>query len=96
MEKEIKIFKEEVLLCTKCELCKTRTSVVFGEGNPYAEIFVIGEGPGNDEDVQGRPFVGRSGQLLDKILLAGGFTREENLFIGNIVKIGRASCRERV
>lgn len=86
MEKEFKLFKSEVQSCTKCDLHKTRKSVVFGEGNPYAEIFVIGEGPGHDEDIQGRPFVGKSGQLLDKILEAGGFQREEHLFIGNIVK----------
>jgi len=86
MEKEFSLFKSEVQLCTKCELHKTRKSVVFGEGNPYAEIFVIGEGPGHDEDVQGKPFVGKSGQLLDKIFEAAGFNREENLFIGNVVK----------
>lgn len=86
MEKEFNLFKNEVLACTKCELCKTRKSVVFGEGNPYAEIFVIGEGPGHDEDVKGRPFVGKSGQLLDKIFVACGFNRRDHLFIGNIVK----------
>ncbi|MFC2118000.1 uracil-DNA glycosylase [Bacteroidota bacterium] len=86
MEKEFNLFKKEVLRCTECSLCKTRNSVVFGEGNPYAEIFVIGEGPGHDEDIQGRPFVGRSGQLLRKIFEVCGFSYEEHLFIGNIVK----------
>ncbi|NTW52406.1 MAG: uracil-DNA glycosylase [Chlorobiaceae bacterium] len=71
--------------CRQCRLSQTRKNVVFGEGNPEAGVFVIGEAPGADEDAQGRPFVGRSGQLLDKILLAIGFEREE-VYIGNIVK----------
>jgi len=53
MEKEFNLFREEVIKCTKCDLYKTRNNVVFGEGNPYAEIFVIGEGPGHDEDIKG-------------------------------------------
>jgi len=60
--------------------------VVFGEGHPDAEIFLIGEGPGRDEDLTGRAFVGRSGQLLDKILAACGFNRKDHVFIGNILK----------
>jgi DNA polymerase len=71
--------------CRKCRLAETRKSVVFGEGNPQAGLFVIGEAPGADEDAQGRPFVGRSGQLLDKILLAIGFERKD-VYIGNIIK----------
>jgi len=71
--------------CRKCRLAETRNSVVFGEGNPKARVFVIGEAPGADEDAQGRPFVGRSGQLLDKILLAIGFERSD-VYIGNIIK----------
>lgn len=78
--------KQEVLSCTKCELSRSRNNVVFGEGNPESKIFLIGEGPGRDEDLQGRPFVGKSGQLLDKILAACGFNRKEHVFIGNIVK----------
>ncbi len=78
--------KEEVNNCTKCNLCKTRTNAVFGEGNINAEIMCIGEGPGYYEDQQGRPFVGKSGQLLDKILGVCGFTRKDHVFIGNIVK----------
>lgn len=73
------------LECRKCRLAETRKSVVFGEGNPQAGLFVIGEAPGADEDAQGRPFVGRSGQLLDKILLAIGFERKD-VYIGNIIK----------
>lgn len=71
--------------CRKCRLAETRKNVVFGEGNPQAGLFVIGEAPGADEDAQGRPFVGRSGQLLDKILLAIGFERKD-VYIGNIIK----------
>lgn len=71
--------------CKKCDLWKTRTNFVFGVGNPKAEIVVIGEAPGADEDAQGEPFVGRAGQLLNKILTATGFSREE-VFICNILK----------
>lgn len=71
--------------CRKCRLSEMRRNVVFGEGNPKAGLFVIGEAPGAEEDAQGRPFVGRSGQLLDKILLAVGFERKD-VYIGNIIK----------
>lgn len=71
--------------CKKCELWKTRTNFVFGVGNPKAEVVVVGEAPGADEDIQGEPFVGRAGQLLNKILAATGFRREE-VYILNILK----------
>ncbi|NTW57465.1 MAG: uracil-DNA glycosylase [Chlorobiaceae bacterium] len=71
--------------CRKCRLADTRRNFVFGEGNPSAKLFVIGEAPGAEEDATGRPFVGRSGQLLDKILLAVNFERRD-VFIGNIIK----------
>lgn len=71
--------------CRKCRLAETRRNFVFGEGNPSADLVVIGEAPGADEDASGRPFVGRSGQLLDKILLAAGFARKD-VFICNILK----------
>ncbi|MBI9055300.1 MAG: uracil-DNA glycosylase [Bacteroidales bacterium] len=83
---EFELLKQEVKNCTKCDLCRTRTNVVFGEGFRNAEIMCIGEGPGYYEDQQGCPFVGKSGQLLDKILNVCGFTRSEHVFIGNIVK----------
>lgn len=83
---EFDFLKQEVESCTKCNLSKTRHKVVFGEGARFADIMCIGEGPGYYEDQQGKPFVGKSGQLLDKILDACGFTREEHVFIGNIVK----------
>ncbi|MBP7464417.1 MAG: uracil-DNA glycosylase [Bacteroidales bacterium] len=78
--------KLEIKYCTKCRLCETRKNTVFGMGNPSAGVLIIGEGPGQQEDEQGLPFVGRSGQLLDKILEACGFNRNEHVFIGNIVK----------
>ena len=71
--------------CTLCGLHKTRSSVVFGEGNENASLMFIGEGPGADEDEQGRPFVGRAGQLLSQILDAAGIDRKE-VYITNIVK----------
>lgn len=71
--------------CTKCGLSKLRTNFVFGVGSPNADVVVIGEAPGADEDAQGEPFVGRAGQLLNKILEATGFKRED-VFILNILK----------
>ena len=72
--------------CQKCELCKTRTNVVVGVGNPLAEVMFIGEGPGENEDLQGEPFVGRAGKLLDKMLDAVELDRHTNVYIANIVK----------
>lgn len=77
---------EQCLKCEKCELCRTRTNVVFGVGVPDAEVMFIGEGPGENEDLQGEPFVGRGGQLLDKYLDAIGLDRKKNIYIGNMVK----------
>ena len=71
--------------CTRCKLHEHRTKIVFGEGNPKAELIFVGEGPGADEDVTGRPFVGRAGQLLDKIIAAIGRKRED-VYIANVVK----------
>jgi len=64
----MELLKKEVLDCKKCGLAKTRNHVIFGEGNIHAPIVIIGEAPGRDEDLLGRPFVGNSGQLLDRIL----------------------------
>lgn len=72
--------------CEKCRLCETRTNVVFGVGVPDAEVMFIGEGPGQNEDEQGEPFVGRGGQLLDKMLTAVDLDRKKNIYIANIVK----------
>lgn len=71
--------------CVKCTLGHTRTNFVFGTGNPAATLMIIGEAPGADEDAQGEPFVGRAGQLLNKILEAIGFKRED-VYICNILK----------
>jgi DNA polymerase len=81
-----KKLKSDCLKCTKCSLCETRTNVVFGDGNPQAEVMFIGEGPGEQEDLQAKPFVGRSGKLLDSMLSDIGLSREKNIYIGNIVK----------
>lgn len=72
--------------CTACRLCEKRHNVVFGVGNPQAKIMFIGEGPGEQEDLQGEPFVGRAGQLLDKMLYAVDLDRKTNVYITNIVK----------
>lgn len=74
------------LQCRKCGLCETRTKVVFGVGNPQAKVLFVGEGPGENEDLQGEPFVGRGGQLLDKMLAAVDLDRHQNIYIANIVK----------
>ena len=70
--------------CRRCKLCEGRTHIVFGSGNPSAELVVIGEGPGADEDAQGLPFVGRAGQLLTKMLVSVNLSRDE-VFITNAV-----------
>jgi DNA polymerase len=75
----------EVKGCRRCRLHETRTNTVFGEGDPDAQIFFIGEGPGESEDLSGRPFVGRAGQLLDRMIGGMGLKREQ-VFIANIVK----------
>lgn len=72
--------------CTQCDLCKTRQHVVFGIGNPNAEVLFIGEAPGQHEDETGQPFIGRSGKLLDSYLQSIGLHRDKNIFIANIVK----------
>lgn len=84
--------KSKVMNCQTCELCKTRTNVVFGEGNPVTPLVIVGEGPGANEDATGRPFVGRAGQLLDQALQENGITRK-HIYICNVVKC-RASLIE--
>ncbi|MCR5761046.1 MAG: uracil-DNA glycosylase [Sphaerochaetaceae bacterium] len=76
-----------VSTCTRCGLCKTRTNTVFGEGcSNRPKVMVIGEGPGEKEDLTGRPFVGLAGEYLDKWLKAIGLSRETNTYIANVVK----------
>ncbi len=80
------VLERDCLACEKCGLCKTRQHVVFGMGSPAAEVLFVGEGPGQSEDEQGLPFVGRSGMLLDKYLFAIDLDRQKNCYIANIVK----------
>lgn len=75
----------EVRGCTRCRLCEARQNTVFGEGSADAKIFFIGEGPGENEDLQGRPFVGRAGEMLNKWIAAMGLCRDD-VYIANIVK----------
>jgi len=82
---ELEKLAEEVRQCRQCGLASSRTNAVPGEGNPDARIMFIGEAPGADEDAQGSPFVGRAGQLLDKIIAACGLERDD-VYIGNILK----------
>ena len=76
---------QDITSCEKCRLCETRTNVVPGEGDPHARLMFIGEGPGQDEDLSGRPFVGRSGELLTRMIQAIGMERTE-VYSCNIVK----------
>lgn len=71
--------------CTRCKLCQTRTNIVLGEGDPSAQLVFVGEGPGEQEDLQARPFVGKAGQLLDRMIEAIGLKRND-VFICNVVK----------
>ena len=77
--------EQAVLNCRRCGLCQYRNRTVLGEGNRNADILLVGEGPGRDEDLYGRPFVGAAGKLLDRMLGAIGLTREE-VYIANVVK----------
>ena len=86
MELQLEQLRQQCVQCQRCSLCQTRTNVVFGTGVPNAEVMFVGEGPGQNEDEQGLPFVGRSGQLLDCYLQAIGLHRDKNIFIANIVK----------
>lgn len=83
---ELEQTKDKCLHCTKCPLSKTRTNVVFSGGIPNHKMMLIGEAPGFYEDQQGEPFVGKAGQLLDKILASVGFSRKEHLYICNTLK----------
>lgn len=76
----------EVAVCSKCGLCETRTQTVFGAGNPAAQLVFVGEAPGADEDRQGKPFVGRAGQLLTDIIVKGMKMRREDVYICNVLK----------
>jgi len=82
----LKALYEKYKDCTRCALGRSRIKIVFGVGNPNSEVLFIGEGPGYEEDRRGEPFVGKSGQLLDKMMAAIGLSRQTNAYIANIVK----------
>lgn len=82
---ELAILDARVQNCVACRLAETRTNVVFGAGNPDADVMFVGEGPGQREDEQGLPFVGRSGELLEQLLKEIGLVRDD-VYIGNVVK----------
>ena len=84
--------REEVSTCKACSLCEGRTNVVFGEGNPHARVMIIGEAPGKNEDLQGKPFVGAAGKFLDELLEVAGLKRED-VFIANVLKCRPPSNR---
>jgi uracil-DNA glycosylase family 4 len=83
---DLDALRAQVEVCTACQLCQGRRHAVFGMGAQPARWMVIGEAPGEQEDRQGQPFVGRSGQLLDSMLRAVGMSRDENVFIANVIK----------
>nr|WP_233170422.1 uracil-DNA glycosylase [Aquitalea sp. ASV15] len=78
--------EQAVANCQNCQLCQTRSQTVFGRGNPQARWMLIGEAPGEQEDRQGQPFVGKAGQLLDNMLAAAGLDRENDVYIANVLK----------
>lgn len=84
--KALQEIKNVCTQCTNCDLSKTRTGIVFSDGNPDAKIMLIGEAPGKDEDASGIPFVGRAGKLLNELLEECGISREKDIYICNTVK----------
>ena len=90
---ELADLREQALGCTACGLSERRTNVVFGEGDPRSPLVLVGEGPGDNEDKTGRPFVGRAGQLLDKALNDAGLAREQ-VYICNTVKCRACDWRD--
>ena len=86
MSNDLQVVAAEAATCVRCGLAETRTQVVFGVGDPHADLLFVGEGPGAEEDRLGQPFVGRSGKLLDQLVLEEmGLTRED-FYIANVVK----------
>ena len=105
MFEELENIKKECMNCEKCSLCKTRTNVVFSDGVPNNRLVLVGEAPGYWEDQKGLPFVGKAGQLLDKIFECVGFSRKKDVYICNTIKCRppenrnplpeeKAACRE--
>ena len=86
MYEELEAVRKKCLSCEKCALCKTRTNLVFSDGVPNPKLMLIGEAPGYNEDMQGKPFVGKAGQLLDRIFASVGLSRKEHVYICNTIK----------
>ena len=82
----LSIYKNKIKNCLKCELGNSRKNFVFGSGDPNASLLIVGEAPGEHEDLSGEPFVGRAGKLLDKMLLAINMSRKNDVFICNVLK----------
>ncbi len=91
-EERLDELARQVAVCTRCDLALNRTNTVFGTGDPYSPLMLVGEGPGENEDATGLPFVGRAGKLLDDILAAVDLTRQQ-IYLTNIVKC-RAAAEE--
>ncbi len=85
-ERALEKIREKVLQCKKCPLHQTKTLYVFGTGNPYTSLMMIGEAPGAEEDKKGKPFVGRAGELLNQIVSSLGYNRERDFYIANVLK----------
>lgn len=85
-EARLSELRQQVTACTQCRLCEGRIQTVFSDGNPRAKLMVIGEGPGQNEDETGIPFVGRAGKLLTQIIESVGLNRQQDTYIANIVK----------
>ena len=85
MFENLEEIENEVKQCKKCSLCSNRTQTVFGVGNIDADVMFIGEGPGADEDIEGEPFVGKAGKLMNQAFIGVGISRD-NIYIANIVK----------
>ncbi|MBT4155375.1 MAG: uracil-DNA glycosylase [Candidatus Marinimicrobia bacterium] len=85
-QQELDTFNESICLCMECPLGKTRTNFVFGVGDPNAELLLVGEAPGEPEDLSGEPIVGGAGKMLDRILIAIGKKRGDGVYIANVIK----------
>jgi DNA polymerase len=83
---QLSVIQAQVNSCKKCELYKAKTNYVFSRGNPESKIMIVGEAPGHDEDIAGKPFVGLSGKLLDRAIIDSGFNPEQDIYVCNIVK----------
>ena len=105
LQSQLDLIKEKCLSCQKCELCKTRHNIVFSGGIPNNKLMLVGEAPGYYEDMKGEPFVGKAGQLLDKIFASVGLSRQKDVYICNTLKCRppdnrdplpeeKAACRE--